>query len=376
MRWFVLSIGGVTAAAMLCISMRVNFLFGYALGQTPERAEVFGWVSVISDFWKALGPIFIVALFRAKKSAAVVASFIWAACLLYSITSAVGAAIEDRSSRAGNRETIVMDYDEFTAEAKLLEEKRSDLRKHRPAPIVEAAITALLMRPVESSRRAPSTIGEVSANCQHTDQRATDACAEVAQLREELATAKEENDLNREIAKLKAKARELRERGAIKSSDPQADLLAGLTGGWLSPRDVGRALALLLAMTIEFVSAFGPIVLKSYAEATERCHTARRDKASAATSLEKPAETPGLVIDYLAERIEPGTNTDTLSQSALYADYAAWCRSSNLAALSARDFVTSFDQLRAENGLAKIRKRKSSYCGIRLAASHETPATA
>ena len=195
MRWFVLSVGGVTTAAMLCISMRVNFLFGYALGQTLERAEVFGWVSVISDFWKALGPIFIVALFRAKKWTTIVASLIWAACLLYSITSAVGAAIEDRSSRTGNRETIVLDYDEFTAEAKLLEEKRNELRKHRPAPIVEAAITAFLMRPVESSRRTPSTVGGVSANCQHADQRTADACAEVAQLREELAAAKEENDL-------------------------------------------------------------------------------------------------------------------------------------------------------------------------------------
>ncbi len=212
MRWFVLGVGGATTAAMLYISMRVNFLFGYSLGQTPERAEVFGWVSVISDFWKALGPIFIVALFRAKKWAAVVASLIWGACLLYSITSAVGAAIEDRSSRAGNRETIVMDYDEFTAEAKLLEKKRNDLRKHRPAPIVEAAIAAHLMRPVENSRRTPSTVGEVSANCQHTDQRATDACAEVAQLREELAAAKEENDLNREIANLKAKTRAQRAR--------------------------------------------------------------------------------------------------------------------------------------------------------------------
>ena len=77
----------------------------------------------------------------------------------------------------------------------------------------------------------------------------------------------------------------------------------------------------------------------------------------------------GLVIDYLAERIEPAANTDTLSESALYTDYAAWCRSSDLAALSAGEFVTGFDQLRAENGLGKIRKRKGSYAGIRLAIS-------
>jgi hypothetical protein len=275
MRWLVLGVGGLATAAMLGISMRVNFLFGYSLGQTPERAEVFGWVSVISDLWKALGPLFFIALFRARRQwAGVAASAIWAACLLYSVTSAVGAAIEDRSSRTGNRDTLALNYDEFTADVKRLEDKRNGLRKRRPAPIVEAAINALLMRPVESNRRTPSTVGEISANCQHADQRTTDACAEVAQLREELAAAQEENELDREIAKLKEKARELRERGAIKSSDPQADLLAGITGGWLSPREVSRALALLLGMTIEFVSAFGPIVLTSYAEATG-CHKAR-----------------------------------------------------------------------------------------------------
>jgi hypothetical protein len=44
--------------------------------------------------------------------------------------------------------------------------------------------------------------------------------------------------------------------------------------------------------------------------------------------------------------------------------------------VSAADFVTGFDQLRTKNELEKIRKQKGSYCGIRLAASHETPATA
>ena len=370
MRWFVLCAGGLATAAMLGISMRVNFLFGYSLGQTLERAEVFGWVSVISDLWKALGPICFIALFRAKRQwAGSAASAIWAACLLYSVTSAVGAAIEDRSSRTGNRETLVLNYDEFTAEAKRLEGKRNGLRKRRPAPIVEAAIKALLMRPVESYRRTPSTVGEASANCQHADQRTTDACAEVAQLREELAAAKEENELDREIAKLKEKARELRERGAIKSSDPQAELLASVTGGWLSSRDVGRALALLLAMTIEFVSAFGPIVLSSYAEATERRQAPRRDEAPAETPVEKQAEAAGLVVDYLAERIEPAADTETVSEGALYAGYAAWCRASDLAALSLAEFVAGFDQLCAENGLEKIRKCRDGYGGIRLATS-------
>ena len=47
----------------------------------------------------------------------------------------------------------------------------------------------------------------------------------------------------------------------------------------------------------------------------------------------------------------------------------------NEATVSAAEFVAGFDRLRAETGVAKIRKRKGSYCGIRLAGSHETLAT-
>ena len=46
-----------------------------------------------------------------------------------------------------------------------------------------------------------------------------------------------------------------------------------------------------------------------------------------------------LVIDFLAERIEPAANTDTLSESALYADYTAWCRASGRVALAIPEFV-------------------------------------
>jgi hypothetical protein len=146
-------------------------------------------------------------------------------------------------------------------------------------------------------------------------------------------------------------------------------LLASVTGGWLSPRDVGRALALLLAITIEFVSAFGPIVLASYAEATERRQALRPDEAPAETPVEKQAEVAGLVVDYVAERIEPAANTEMVSEGALYAGYAAWCRASDLAALSLAEFVAGFDQLCAENGLEKIRKCRDGYGGIKLTAS-------
>ena len=364
MRWLFLIVGGAATVAMLGISMRLNFLFGYSLGQTSEKAWVFGWVSVISDAWKALGPIFILALFRARRRWSTSgASAIWIACFLYSVSSALGVAIEDRSSRTGNRETIVTNYEETKAELERLEKRRAALGAHRSAAEVEAAINAVLLRPVESYQRIRGTVGEISNNCQRADSRTMEACAEVAQLRKDLAAATEERDLDQRIAELTAQAQQLRERGGMKAADPQAQLLARLSGGRVSPDDVGPGLSLLLAMTIELVSAFGPTVLSSYAEATE------------AGERKQPDKPVGLVIDYLADRIEPAANTEKVSESTLYTDYNTWCRVSGRAALSTAEFVTAFDRVRVENGLGKIRKRKGSYCGIRVATSHETLTT-
>jgi hypothetical protein len=170
---------------MLLISMRLNFLFGSSLGQTPEKALVFGCVSVISDAWKGLGPIFILALYRAKRQWSVAGTAaIWVACFSYSVTSALGVAVEDRSSRTGSREIMVRNYDETVAEEKRLAEKRKGLGRHRSAAELEAAINAALLRPVESSQRIRGAVGELSNNCQRTDLRTTESCAEIGRLGE------------------------------------------------------------------------------------------------------------------------------------------------------------------------------------------------
>ena len=134
MRWVFLLIGVIATVSMLLISMRLNFLFGYSLGQTPERALVFGWVSVISDAWKGLGPIFSLALYHARRRWLTAgAVLIWVVCLSYSVTSALGVAIEDRSTRTGGRETIAMNYGETIGEVERLEKKRAGLHARRSA---------------------------------------------------------------------------------------------------------------------------------------------------------------------------------------------------------------------------------------------------
>ena len=70
--------------------------------------------------------------------------------------------------------------------------------------------------------------------------------------------------------------------------------------------------------------------------------------ASACKSPGHSLAKPGM-FDFLAERIEPAANTETLSESALYTGCASWCRASGREALSAAEFVDGFDRLRADN---------------------------
>jgi len=354
MRWFFLICGGVATAAMIAISMRLNFLFGAALGQTAEKSLVFGCVSVVGDAWKGLGPIFILALVRDRRiSSAAAASIVWLACFMFSVSSALGIAIQDRTTVTGGRETVQASYDGTRTEIEEIEGKRKVLSLHRSTGEVEAAIAALLSQPVGSAQRVRGTVGSISANCTKADVRSVEVCAEVGTLRQELAVAVEGARLDERLTELRRRAAELRERGAGQSSDPQAEVLSRLTRGWLSARDVGPSLALLLACVIELVSAFGPAVLAAYAEATQRASDPQGNESVA-------------TVDYMLERIEPGQKGSAISADALYADYKWWCARKRRKPLMASAFVVEFDRSRIEHGLEKIQKFGNRYYGIRL----------
>ena len=209
---------------------------------------------------------------------------------LFSVSSALGIAIQDRTSVTGGRETVQASYDDTRAEIEEIERKRkvcgSIDRREKSKPRLQRS-----SEPVSNAVRVRGTVGSLSGNCSKADTRTVESCAEVAALRQELAVAVEGARLDQRVADLRRRAQALRERGAGQASDPQAELLARLTHGWLSARDVGPSLALLLACVIELVSAFGPVVLSAYGEATSR----RRQRQRGLTTL-----------DYMLERIEPG----------------------------------------------------------------------
>jgi hypothetical protein len=200
-RWLVIIALSVATAGMFLISMRANYLYGRSIGQSPETQEALAWANVGADVWKGFGLIVVTVLWRAQfRRAAVTTALTWFVCLSFSVSSAIGIYVQERTSLTGSRESKHASYEDARKELAAVEGKVKSLARHRSVGEVEAAVVGVLARPVVIAERVRGTVASLSANCTKDDKRTAAACAEVAQLREELAVANES-------AKLEERAR-------------------------------------------------------------------------------------------------------------------------------------------------------------------------
>lgn len=372
-RWIVLGALSLATAVMFAVSLRGNYLYGYGLGQTPEKRELFAWANVAADVWKAFGLVAVSALWRDKRRrAASIASVAWLACLLFGVNSALGVYVQDRAAITGSREAAHATYREAEAELTVVDAQLRSLARHRSTGQVEAAINALLTRGVVSNERVRGTIGSISLNCTKIDARTREACEEIGVLRQELAVASEAQRLEQSASRLREQIAILRDRGGAVAPDPVAEFYTWITRGFVSVRDVGFGFPLAFALLIELVSAFGPITIAAYAEAS-RSDTARRvvpETDMSRHDMPRPALTPaatgetGSVLSWIAERAQPTTDNRAIGIEDLYRDYVRWRRSE---AMPVAVFQSEFDRVRDLPDLAgKIRKFGDRYYGIAL----------
>ena len=377
MRWFVIIVLSLATTGMFVVSMRANYLYGYGIGQTPETQLAIAWANVGADLWKGFGVIVVVALWRnARQRAAVAISLTWLVCLAFSVSSAIGIYVQERTALTNGREAKHASYADAQKELGEVETKIKGLGAPRAPAAVEAAIAGVLARAVAVGDRVRGTVGALSSNCEKNDTRTASDCVEVARLREELAQAVEGAHLEARATHLRQQVIALRERGASAAPDPVGEFWAWLTRGWLSVKDVGFGLPLAFALMIEMVSAFGPLGIVSYAEATRaptesdmsrRVAPERGMPRIVATSRDSSlvAKEIGRVVQYMADRTEPTSQASALGVDQLHADYEVWCMSKNLRALSVEDFVDEFDRVRESPQLTgKIKKFGARYFGI------------
>jgi len=362
---------------MFGVSVRGNYLFGYGLGQSPKKRELFAWANVAADVWKAFGLVAVSALWRDKRRrAASIASIAWFACLVFGINSALGVYVQDRVALVGSREATHATYRGAEAELAVVEAQLRTLAAHRGTGEVEAAINALLARPVTSGERLRGTIGSVSLTCTKIDARTQDVCAEISTLRQELAAATEAKHLEARTSVLRSQIIKLRERGGSIAADPVGEFYA-----WLNARFGERArcwLRLPASFRTPHRNRFRvrPDYNRRLRDATRRDSTgrvgsnpdmARHDRSRPSLTAIPGGETAA-VLSWIAERAVPTNDNRAVGIEELHRDYTTWSSSKPMPLTR---FQLEFDRARDLPDLAgKIRKFGDRYYGIALLAPH------
>jgi hypothetical protein len=243
--WTVLATGFVIA--VIALSMAMNLAFGYSLGTNPANARMLAALSAACDGLKSLLPLFIAWQWAEKhRLAAAAATLLFVLLLAYGTASAIGFAAENRMTVANTQQGKQAGLEDSLADLAAAEARLARLPPHRLGAVVEAEISAL----------QKDAIWDVTKGCTDATRAASrEFCKRIDTLKGELAAAAEADALRTRIGGFKADIRKARQAGAGREADPQAKAIARLAG--IDPANVRAALAWLLAIVVEAVSAFG-----------------------------------------------------------------------------------------------------------------------
>jgi hypothetical protein len=133
-RTLIASTGAVAASGFLAAAATANFLFGTGMGRTPTEGLLIGVVGVLAVAMNALCPFFLSwSLAGSRRTTAASIVVLWALCLTYSTTSALGFVAQNRESVTAGRQVTHDAYEDTRRELFDLESRRKDAKaKDRP----------------------------------------------------------------------------------------------------------------------------------------------------------------------------------------------------------------------------------------------------
>lgn len=354
-------------------SASMNYLAGQQFGHTPSEARVFALLGLSADVWKAIGPIFILTLWRARRPVpAGLAAFVWIFCFIFAVSAALGLAARNRSAVIGEQQDLRLAYQDIESELAAVEKERSAFGVVPSPAEKEAAIAAALARALPGG-----TVGSLSENCSRDLARTRSACATIAILRQDLEKSKEAAALDERVSNLRQKRDDYRAKGARRDADLQSRLIASLSGGLIPADDVSLILILVLVTMVETVSAFAPVVLHEFIQsargAAQTGGNADRPRGAVheagAIELMALPSREGDVFNYLAERVVADPAGRAVVADVL-ADYQRWCRMRGAAAISGSDFLERLDAIGKWELEGRVSRKGGEYRGfsLRLAA--------
>ena len=189
--------GALVSLGFLGASALANYLFGASLGRTPDEAMLYGTVGVLAVAMNALAPFYVSwSLMSKRRTTAAGILLLWALCLAYSTTSALGFAAQNREGVSFTRQIGQEAYTDIRRELLDLEARRKGAsRKDR----------AILESRIDDARTRLAAVRTQSPQ----------------------------------------------------PADAQSEFISALTSGWLEPSRVRMALVALFAVMVEICSTLG-----------------------------------------------------------------------------------------------------------------------
>lgn len=383
MRHLLGALGVLAAGVLLAVSAAMNWRFGFTLGKTELDGQIYGAASAAADCFKALVPFFFFAAIRNKMwSQAAASTVVWVVVTAYSLTSALGHAALNRFDTTGKRAVEAQTYKDLRADMKRAQDQLSWIPQHRPAATVESELEG-------AKNQRPWTWTEGCAKV--AGKQGRDFCQNYHALTAELASGQQAAALEARITETEAKLGQSSSMTVMAEADPQAAVLAKLTG--LDIDKVQMALTIFIALLLEVGSGFGMYVAFSQwrlydreAPAAPRMATVSTAAAAVAVPLvqsgpvqiqkprsgandNKTSAAPQRLVApetdverFYKEKIETQDGS-SLTATALYEDYCAWCEEREKEPLALPTFGREFGELGVQKAKVAGRVR---YIGIAL----------
>lgn len=371
-------LGVLAAGVLLAVSCAMNWRFGFSLGRTELDGEIYGAASAAADCLKALVPFFFFAAVRNRMwSQAAAAAVVGVVVTAYSLTSALGHAALNRFDTAGQRAVEAQSYQDLRADLKRAEDQISWIPQHRPAATVQGDLDGLKTQKPWSFTKGCTEV---------TGPQGREYCQKYHALTAELASGQQAEALETRVAEVQKKLSETNAQTVMAAADPQAAVLAKLSG--FEVEKVQMAMTMFIALLLEVGSAFGMYVAFSQwrlydrqAPAAPRMASLNTAAAAVAAPVAVPVKKPRLgandnrtappqkllvpetdVQRFYKESVD-SQDGHTVSATALYEAYCVWCEERQKEPLA----LPTFGREIAEFGIQKVKKKDGvRYVGIAL----------
>jgi hypothetical protein len=277
------AIWGVSACAnwYAGASFGDSSVFDFLLFQTTT-SQIFSSASLSADILKTVMLFAATAALATRNfKAAGVTGGIWFVCTVWSVISATGFVAFNQGNVTDGRGKSVANWSHLEKQLERNEQRRAEVKPHRPQKAVQAEIDGIL--------RIPGIDGCAVINGPVTRLN----CPRLTSLWTELAYAESAIWLDSELDRLR---KELKSEDRVTSENPWADLVAGLTTATASQAMTGRAL--LFAFMLELISGPGFWALwVAYASTLKaRPVTAHKPQEDAPAVVTEPALQDDVVV--------------------------------------------------------------------------------